>query len=78
MAAFVVAGATARQRYALDRAVELHERAIELAVSDEDRAIVLEQLGDDHDAEYDGDRALPPWTTRWAFAASSRAVTSPA
>ncbi|HSS36043.1 MAG TPA: adenylate/guanylate cyclase domain-containing protein [Patescibacteria group bacterium] len=61
MGAFLVAGATARQRYALDRAVELHERAVELALSDEDRAIALEQLGDDHDAGYDGDRALPPW-----------------
>src|SRR4029077_10728933 len=36
MGAFLVAGATARQRYALDRAVELHERAVELALSDED------------------------------------------
>ena len=61
MAAFLVAGASARQRFALDRAVDLHERAVDLAATDEERAIALEQLGDDHDAGYDGDRALVPW-----------------
>ena len=61
MDAFLIAGATARKRYSLDRAIALHEKAIGLAVAPEDRARALEALGDDHDAAYDGDRALPPW-----------------
>ncbi len=61
MDAFLVAGVTARKRYSLDRAIALHERAIALAAGPEDRARALEALGDDHDAAYDGDRALPPW-----------------
>ena len=61
MTAFLVAGAAARKRYSLDRAIGLHERAVELAADAEERAIALEQLGDDHDAAYDGDGALPPW-----------------
>jgi class 3 adenylate cyclase/tetratricopeptide (TPR) repeat protein len=60
-AAFLVAGATARKRYALDRAIEVHRLALELATTDEERAMALEELGDDHDAAYDGDRALPAW-----------------
>ena len=60
-AAFLIAGATARKRYALDHAIELHRLALELATTDEERAVILEALGDDHDAAYDGDRALPAW-----------------
>jgi class 3 adenylate cyclase/tetratricopeptide (TPR) repeat protein len=59
--AFLVAGATARKRNALDRAIEVHGLALELAETDEERATALEELGDDHDAAYDGDRALPAW-----------------
>ncbi len=59
--AFLAAAATARQRHALDRAIELHRQALELSISPEQRAVSLEALGDDHDAAYDGDRALPAW-----------------
>ena len=60
-AAFLVGGSTARKRYALEQAIELHGLALELATTDEERAMALEELGDDHDAAYDGDRALPAW-----------------
>lgn len=60
-AALMVSGATARKRYALDRAIEDHLLALELATTDEERATALEELGDDHDAAYDGDRALLAW-----------------
>ena len=63
-AAFLVGGSTARKRYALEQAIELHGLALELATTDEERAMALEELGDDHDAAYDGDRALPAWRRR--------------
>jgi class 3 adenylate cyclase len=59
--AFIVAGATARKRYSTDRAIELHQLALELSTTDEERAVAFEALGDDHDAAYDGDHALPAW-----------------
>jgi class 3 adenylate cyclase/tetratricopeptide (TPR) repeat protein len=52
------AGTVARRRYAVQRAVELHEQAIELAPSRAARAAALEALGDDHDAAVHGDAAL--------------------
>ncbi len=67
MAAFLVGGATARKRYALDRAVGLHERAIELALTTEERAVALEELGDDHDAGYDGHLARAAWDPAMAL-----------
>ncbi len=60
-AAFRIAGTTARKRYVLARAIELHGRAVELAATPEQRALALEDLGDDHDAAYDGDNARVPW-----------------
>ena len=60
-AAFLVAGAAARKRFAIDAAVELHRRAIEVSETDEERAAALEELGDDYDAAYDGDRSVPAW-----------------
>ena len=59
--AFLVAGATVRKRFSTDRASELHQLALELATTDDERAIALEELGDDHDAAYDGDHAIPAW-----------------
>ena len=59
--AFLVGGAAARKRLSTDRAIELHRLAIELATNDAERAVGLEELGDDHDAAYDGDRAIPAW-----------------
>ncbi len=59
--AFLVAGAGARKRFAIGTAVKLHETAVELSADDAERAEALEALGDDHDAAYDGDRAVPAW-----------------
>ena len=59
--AFLAGGAAARKRYAIDQAAELHQLAANLATNDEERAIALEELGDDYDANYDGDRAVPAW-----------------
>jgi len=61
MKAFRIAGVTARKRYDLARATELHERAVELAVTPLERAVALEELGDVHDAAYDGDHAKLAW-----------------
>jgi hypothetical protein len=52
------AGTVARRRYAVQRAVELHEQAIALAPNRAARAAALEALGDDHDAVLHGDAAL--------------------
>ena len=60
-AAFLVGGAVARKRFAIERAVGLHIRALELASNDLERAVAYEQIGDDHDAAYDGDKSLPAW-----------------
>jgi len=59
--AFLIAGPTARKRAAVDRAAELDQLALDLSTTDEERAVALEALGDDYDALYDGDRALPAW-----------------
>lgn len=60
-AAFLVGGATARKRYALTRAIELHERVTELATTADEQATAYEELGDDHDAAYAGDPARAAW-----------------
>lgn len=59
--AFLVGGVVARRRSSTERAIDLHGRAIELATDDAERAGALEELGDDHDAAYDNDRAMAPW-----------------
>ncbi len=45
----------------MDRALELHGRALELAPTARGRARALEEIGDDHDAAYHGDEAVPAW-----------------
>jgi class 3 adenylate cyclase/tetratricopeptide (TPR) repeat protein len=59
--AFLTGGRAARKRFALERAVALHTQALGLATTDRARADAYEELGDDHDAAYDGDKALPAW-----------------
>jgi len=54
----VAAGASARRRFAIARAVELHEAAVGLTVTDEERATALEELGEDELARYHCDEAL--------------------
>ena len=56
--ALLLAGTIGRRRYAIGRAVELHEQAIILAPDRSARATALEALGDDHDAAIHGDDAL--------------------
>jgi class 3 adenylate cyclase len=57
----VAAGAVARRRNAIDRAVELHEAALAIAASDTERATVLEELGDDHGWGMHGDPGTEAW-----------------
>ncbi len=52
------AGNVARRQYALDRAVELHERALAMAADDVERMDAHEQIGRDHDAAFHGEQAL--------------------
>jgi hypothetical protein len=56
--ALLAAGTAARRRFAIDRAAELHERALALAISDGERLDAQEQLGRDHDAAFHGEAAL--------------------
>src|SRR5439155_7924457 len=76
--AFLAGGAAARKRFAIDQAVELHRLAAEMAADSEERATALEELGDDHDANYDGDHSVPAWdqaiTLRQALPDSSAAL----
>jgi len=54
----LAAGRVARRQYALDRAVELHERALALAADDRERVEAYEQIGRDHDLAFHGELAL--------------------
>ncbi|HJP67162.1 MAG TPA: AAA family ATPase, partial [Actinomycetota bacterium] len=56
--ALLAAGAAVRKRYALDKAVSLHQRALDLAASDADRARAHEALALDHIAGFRGDEAM--------------------
>ena len=64
-AALIAAGRVARRRFATPWAVELHERAIALATSDEERLDGYEEVGRDHESGFHGDEA---------FAAFSEAI----
>jgi tetratricopeptide (TPR) repeat protein len=55
--ALIDAGRVARRRFAIARAVELHEQALALSSSDEERLDAYEQLGQDHYAAFHGDEA---------------------
>jgi class 3 adenylate cyclase/tetratricopeptide (TPR) repeat protein len=61
VAVLLDAGAVARQRNATAAAIEIHEAALELAVSDEERARAYEELGDDHGWSYHGDPSVEAW-----------------
>jgi class 3 adenylate cyclase/tetratricopeptide (TPR) repeat protein len=56
------AGDANRRRYALARAVELHEQAERLAATDDELALALEALGDDHVVAFHGDAAFAAFT----------------
>ncbi|MEP6807840.1 MAG: adenylate/guanylate cyclase domain-containing protein, partial [Chloroflexota bacterium] len=57
-ASLLRAGRAARHRFAMHRAVELHEQALELATSDAERLDALEQIARDHEAAFHGDAAV--------------------
>ncbi len=59
--ALIAAGISARRRYAITRAVQLHERALRLADGDRERATAHEAIADDHDVAYHGDAAVESW-----------------
>jgi class 3 adenylate cyclase len=58
LAALLAAGRAARHRFAVDRAVELHEQALELATSDGERLDAFEQIARDHETAFHGDAML--------------------
>jgi tetratricopeptide (TPR) repeat protein len=58
LTALVAAGRAARHRFAIDRAVELHEQALELATGDPERLDALEQIAADHETAFHGDAML--------------------
>jgi tetratricopeptide (TPR) repeat protein len=68
VAALLEAGAAARQRFAVRKAVELHQRALALATTDDERLRALEELGDDDDAGYRGDAARRSYEAALAIA----------
>lgn len=61
--ALLAAGAAARQRNATQRGLELHRAALDLAITDGERASAYEELGDDHGWSYHGDPSVEAWTT---------------
>ncbi len=54
----LLAGSSAHQRFALDKAIELHEAALRHATSDTERARVLSALGLDHESGLEGPAAI--------------------
>jgi class 3 adenylate cyclase len=56
--ALLSAGAAARHRFAVDKAISLHEQARDLADGDRERAAAHEGLGDDHEALFHMDEAV--------------------
>ncbi|HXN57719.1 MAG TPA: adenylate/guanylate cyclase domain-containing protein [Candidatus Angelobacter sp.] len=59
--ALLAAGAVDRKRFAVAKALELHQDALRLAVDDAERARALEAIGDDHEGAFHGDEAVPAW-----------------
>ncbi|MGK5683008.1 AAA family ATPase [Actinoplanes sp. URMC 104] len=57
----ISAGALARRRSAVHRALQLHRRALRYAANPAERAEAIEAAGDDHETAYDGDEAVRAW-----------------
>ena len=58
----MVAGAAARRRYAIEKAIEMHEQGLGLAVDAPERAAALAQIGEDHEADFHGDEAFAAYS----------------
>jgi DNA-binding NarL/FixJ family response regulator len=67
----LLAGSSAHQRFALDKAIELHEAALRLTTSDAERARVLTALGHDRESGLEGPEAIDAY--RRAIDAADRA-----
>ncbi len=67
----LLAGSSSHQRFAIDKAVELHGAALRHATSDAERARVLAALGQDHESGLDGPAAMDAY--RSAIEAADRA-----
>jgi class 3 adenylate cyclase len=61
--ALIMAGEGARHRFAVGRALELHEEALTLASGALERGRALAAIGDDHEAAYHGDEAFAAYGT---------------
>ena len=59
--ALIAAGTSARNRNAIGRGLELHQAALALAASDDERARAFEEIGDDHGWSYHGDPSTEAW-----------------
>jgi DNA-binding SARP family transcriptional activator len=57
----IEAGTAARRRYAIPKALDLHQHALRLAEGVRERAEAAEAIGDDHEAAFLGDAAIPAW-----------------
>lgn len=68
----VRAGDGARRRFALDRALDLHGRALRLAATDAERVHVHEAIAEDHDAGFHGDAAARAYGDALAIARRGR------
>jgi DNA-binding SARP family transcriptional activator len=68
------AGAAARRRFAVSKAVELHEQAGALATTERERRRVLEELGDDQSSAYHGEEAMGWWVQALASARVDRSA----
>ena len=74
----VLAGAGARRRFAVAKAIDLHGQALELAESDAERAAALEELGDDHESLFHGDDAIDAYQRAAHAARAGRPEALPA
>ena len=64
------AGASARQRYAIAKALELNNAALGLATDDRERAAALEAIGDANEGGFHGDDAVPAWRSALSLLAT--------
>ena len=71
VAALLEAGAAARRRLAVRKALELHQRAFDFAATDDERMHAFEELADDHHADYRGDAAQQSYEAALAIARES-------
>ncbi|HMG64293.1 MAG TPA: AAA family ATPase, partial [Streptosporangiaceae bacterium] len=57
----IEAGVSTRHRYAADKALALHEQALQYADGVGERAEAIAATGDDHEIAFDGDLAVAAW-----------------